>query len=67
MRLAAADLEERGWLRHGLGREEAAAILWTLSHPVAYRQLVGEGGWSEDGYRRWLEDALCAALLDDPV
>lgn len=67
MRMAARDLEQRGWLRVDLTAEQAAAILWTLSHPATYRLLVGEEGWSEARYGRWLEDALCAALLDDPA
>jgi AcrR family transcriptional regulator len=67
MRLAATDLEERGWLRSGLSVESASGTLWALSHPAAYGLLVGDEGWGEERYARWLEDALCAALLADPV
>lgn len=67
MTMAAGDLARRGWLRSDLGVDEAAAILWTLSHPQSYRLLVDEGGWEVSRYADWLEDALCAALLADPT
>lgn len=55
--LAAAALRERG----GLGRmtdDEAAATIWTLGHPTAYRSLVIDEGWTPDAYRAWLRGAL---------
>jgi AcrR family transcriptional regulator len=66
MTVAAGDLARRGWLRSDLGVDEAAAVLWTLSHPQSYRLFVDESGWEVGRYSEWLEDALCAALLDDP-
>jgi AcrR family transcriptional regulator len=55
--LAAAALRERG----GLGAmtdEEAAATIFTLGHPTAYRTLVIDEGWTPDAYRTWLRGAL---------
>lgn len=55
--LAATALRERG----GLGATtdgEAAATIWTLGHPTAYRSLVIDEGWSPDAYRAWLRGAL---------
>lgn len=55
--LAAAALRERG----GLGAmtdDEAAATIFTLGHPTAYRTLVIDEGWSPDAYRAWLRGGL---------
>lgn len=55
--LAAAALRERG----GLGTmtdDEAAATIFTLGHPTAYRSLVIDEGWTPDAYRAWLRAAL---------
>ena len=55
--LAAAALRERG----GLGAmtdAEAAATIFTLGHPTAYRAFVIDEGWSPDAYRAWLRGAL---------
>ena len=41
----------------------AAAIVWSLAGVRTYHAFVTERGWSSDRYRRWLEDALAAALL----
>lgn len=62
-RQAAAEIDARGPLRDGLAREDAAAAVWTLSHPVAWRLLTSELGWSPERYAAWLEDMLAAALL----
>lgn len=62
-RRAAAEIDARGPLREGLAREEAAAAVWTLSHPVAWRLFTSEPGWSPERYAPWLEDVLAAALL----
>jgi AcrR family transcriptional regulator len=55
--LAAAALRERG----GLGAmtdDEAAATIFALGHPTAYRSLVIDEGWTPDAYRTWLRAAL---------
>jgi hypothetical protein len=42
--------------------EEAAAAIFSLGHPLAYRTLVTDGGWSLDAYRNWILKSLTAAL-----
>jgi AcrR family transcriptional regulator len=66
MLVAADEVDARTPLRDGLDREGAAAVLWTLSHPVAYRFLLAERGWTTERYAAWLEDALVAALCGGP-
>lgn len=78
-REAAAELEEalrgrrsaldrvvggmEGALRTGLDSNRAAAILRALCRAEAYRELVGESGWSPDEYEAWLGEALKSQLL----
>src|SRR4051794_22213362 len=62
-RKAARELARRGGLRPGLTPDHAAATIWTLGHPDAYRYLCRRRGWSAARYRRWLSDELSAALL----
>jgi AcrR family transcriptional regulator len=50
-------------LRAGLTLSTAADILWTYSSPDLYDLLVLRGGWSLQRYRRFLVDAMVAALL----
>jgi AcrR family transcriptional regulator len=61
-RHAAEELRRRRALRRGLGLEEAAAIIWSLSHPQVYRTLVLEQKWTQERYRNWVADGLRAAL-----
>jgi AcrR family transcriptional regulator len=56
--LAAAALRERGGLRNGMTDDQAAATIWSIGHPSAYRALVIDAGWSADAYRDWLRAAL---------
>ncbi len=60
---AARLLAQRGGLRPGLGEDEAAAVIFTIGHPDAYRFLVAEQGWSVDRWAAWVRETLCAALL----
>jgi AcrR family transcriptional regulator len=60
---AADELARRGSLRPGLGREEAAALIWAVGHPGVYRVLVVDGGWAPSRYRAWVADMLRAGLL----
>ncbi|MEO8282831.1 MAG: helix-turn-helix domain-containing protein [Pseudarthrobacter sp.] len=59
---AAAAVRSRGGLRSGMSDADAAAAIWSLGHPQAYRTLVGEAGWSTSAYREWLQRSLGAAL-----
>jgi AcrR family transcriptional regulator len=58
----ASALRSRHSLRGGLSDHEAAAAVWSLGHPQAYRSLVLDLGWSVPAYRDWLGKALQGAL-----
>ena len=58
----ASALRARHSLRGGLSDHEAAAAVWSLGHPQAYRSLVLDLGWSVPAYRDWLGKALQGAL-----
>lgn len=58
----ASALRSQHRLRGGLSDHEAAALVWALGHPQAYRSLVLDLGWSRDAYRDWLGKALQGAL-----
>jgi AcrR family transcriptional regulator len=53
----------QGPLRDGMGEEEAAAIVWTLTSPEVHRLLRVERGWTADRYVAWLEATLKESLL----
>ncbi|MCU1518194.1 MAG: transcriptional regulator, TetR family [Pseudarthrobacter sp.] len=59
---AAAAVRSRGGLQSGMSDADAAAAIWSLGHPQAYRTLVDEAGWTVEAYRGWLERSLGAAL-----
>ena len=59
---AAAAVRSRGGLRSGMSDADAAAAIWSLGHPQAYRTLVDEAGWTVKAYRGWLLRSLAAAL-----
>lgn len=56
--LAAAALRERGGLSNGMTNDQAAATIWSVGHPTAYRSLVIDGGWSSESYGTWVRGAL---------
>jgi hypothetical protein len=51
-----------GGLRAGLDPDRARDIVWTLIAPEVYELLVGDRGWSNDEYERWLAQALADAI-----
>ena len=59
-------LADLGALTPGLSRDKARDIVWTLISPEVYRMLVVERGWNDHDYKRWLEQALTALLLNTP-
>jgi AcrR family transcriptional regulator len=59
---AAAAIARLGGL-NGLDEPEAAAAIWTVSHPFVRRFLIVEQGWPEDRYRAWLLESLSRVLL----
>jgi AcrR family transcriptional regulator len=52
-----------GPLRAGLGNEEAAAVVWTLTSPEVHRLLRSQRGWTPERYAAWLEESLTRLLL----
>ncbi|QGF24673.1 TetR/AcrR family transcriptional regulator [Raineyella fluvialis] len=59
---AAARARELGGLTSSVTDEEAAAAIWALGHPDAYRALVLVRGWTLDAYGTWLRYGLTALL-----
>jgi AcrR family transcriptional regulator len=59
---AAAALAKLGGLG-GLAATEAAAVIWTLGHPLVRRFLVVDEAWPQEQYRAWLVAAL-GRILD---
>ena len=62
-RTAAQILKDRGGLRDGLTLDQAAAAIFAIGHPEAYRSLVLEGSWSGSQWGEWARVTLTAALL----
>jgi AcrR family transcriptional regulator len=58
-----AMLERSGRLRAGISASEAVAVIWALTGPDQYNQLVFQRGWTPSRYEGWLGDALISALL----
>lgn len=56
-------VEKSGRLRERISPSEALAIIWTLSGPDHYTQLVFDRGWTPSRYEEWLGDALVNTLL----
>lgn len=59
----AAMLERSGRLRPGVTASEAMAVIWALTGPDQYTQLVFQRGWTPSRYQEWLGDALIRMLL----
>jgi AcrR family transcriptional regulator len=57
-------LERSGRLRAGISPSEAVAVLWTLSGPDQFTNLVFDRGWTHARYEEWLGDALVNTLLE---
>ncbi|NLV79760.1 MAG: TetR/AcrR family transcriptional regulator [Rhodococcus sp.] len=62
-RTIAEGLASSGWLRNGVGVDEAADVLYALSSPQVHALLRRDCGWSVDRYRTWIADTLRATLL----
>jgi AcrR family transcriptional regulator len=59
-----AQLERSGRLRAGISPSEALAVIWALSGPDQYIQLVFDRGWTPARYEEWLGEALVNMLLE---
>ncbi len=58
-----ATLESSRQLRAGISPSEAMAVIWSLSGPDLYTQLVFQRGWTPSRYEEWLGDAEINMLL----
>jgi AcrR family transcriptional regulator len=58
-----ADVERKGSLRPGLGKEAAADIVWVLNDPGLFHLLVHLRGWSVTRYQAWLAESLVSQLI----
>jgi AcrR family transcriptional regulator len=56
-------LERSGRLRAGISASEAVAVIWSLTGPDQYTQLVFDRGWTQSRYEEWLAEALINMLL----
>lgn len=61
--MAAELLAARGVLRGGLSVDDAAAVIFAIGHPDAYRALVIDEGWTPERWAAWARAALAGALL----
>jgi TetR/AcrR family transcriptional regulator, regulator of cefoperazone and chloramphenicol sensitivity len=62
-----ARLERSSRLRAGISPSEAVAVIWALSGPDQYTQLVFERGWTPSRYEQWLGDSMIRTLLQPEV
>jgi AcrR family transcriptional regulator len=63
-RHAATALAERGALRRDVTIDQAAATIFAIGYSDAYRALVLDGDWDDDGWASWVQATLEAALLE---
>lgn len=50
-------------LRPGLSPARAVALLYTLTQPTIYQDLVGGEAWKAEEYEAWLAETLQQQLL----
>ncbi len=60
-------LVRSGRLRPSLSTSEARDVIWAMSGPDWYIQLVFQRGWTPSRYEEWLGDALINLLLQPQV
>lgn len=56
-------LDSRGSLRPGLDPKRATDLLWTLTAPSLYLDLVVDRGWSPEEWSEFVDGTLQSALL----
>ena len=57
-------LERSGRLRSTITSSEALAVLWAMTGPDWYSQLVFQKSWKPARFEEWLGDALISLLLE---
>jgi len=63
MRTIVGWIAARGPLRDGLSVNQAAQVVWTLTSPEVHLLMRDTGGWSQEAYRAWLEQAIADGIL----
>lgn len=63
MRRFVSWLTANGPLRSGVGEDDAAAIVWSLTSPEIHRLLRVDRAWSTEQYAEWLGQTLTLTLL----
>jgi AcrR family transcriptional regulator len=63
MRRFVSWLTANGPLRSGIGEDDAAAIIWSLTSPEIHRLLRVDRAWSAEQYAEWLGQTLTLTLL----
>ncbi len=56
-------LEETGRLRPGMSGTAAVDLVWSLTSPATYEQLVLDRGWTPEQFEKWLGAALVDLIL----
>jgi AcrR family transcriptional regulator len=56
-------LEASGCLRPGLTAQQAVALVWSMTSPEIYEQLVLDQGWTSEQFEAWLGPALADLVL----
>ena len=57
-RLAATRIAELGGPNGAMAAADGAAAIWSIGHPRTHDLLVGNLGWSDDEYHRWVLASL---------
>ncbi|HVD46399.1 MAG TPA: helix-turn-helix domain-containing protein [Candidatus Limnocylindria bacterium] len=63
MRRFVSWVASNGPLRAGIGEDDAAAIVWSLTSPEMHRLLRVERAWTPERYAEWLAETLTRTLL----
>jgi hypothetical protein len=48
-----------------MSAEQAADIIYGLTTPDMYENMVHHRGWSPQRFARWLAEVLCTAVLEE--
>ena len=65
MRTIVGWIAAHGPLRGDQSVDRAAQVVWTLTSPEVHLLMRDAGGWSEDSYRGWLEQAIADGILQE--
>jgi AcrR family transcriptional regulator len=57
------ELERSGRLRPGLTGQQAVALVWSMTSPEMYAQLVLDQGWTPEQFETWLGAAVSNLVL----